>query len=149
MSQRGCGDPKIVRADDFTPGGDLRPDAGVNASDLLGDLKRPHPGKQMLDKCAATRALRAIGAVNPVQKLADGDHTDRTVLPTDRGVNQRVGHPALVVDQQPGVDQDCHGSSGAATDSRMAWASPTNPAVRELEALTIQAAQHAEGWGEK
>ena len=69
MSQRGRGDPKIVRADDFICGGELGPDAGVDACDLLSDLKRSHSGKEMLDECAALRALRAVGAVNAMQEL--------------------------------------------------------------------------------
>jgi hypothetical protein len=108
VSQRGCGDPKVVRAGDFTSGGELRPDVGVNASDLLGDLERPHPGEQMLDECTATRATRTFGAVDAVQEFADGDHTDRTVLLTYGAVNLRVSDAALEVDQQPGVDQDGH-----------------------------------------
>jgi hypothetical protein len=126
VSQGGCRDPKVVRADDFASGSQLRPDVGVNASDLLGDLKRPHPGEQMLDECAATRALRAFGAVDAVQEFTDRDHTDRAVLLTDGAINLRISDATLEVDQQPGVDQDGHGSSGAATDFRIASTSPWN-----------------------
>lgn len=96
MSQCGFGDPEIVRADDFTSGRELSPDVGVNASDLFGDLERPHPGKQMLDECAATRALGAVGAVDTVQEFADRDHADRTVLLTEGGINLRVSDDQVV-----------------------------------------------------
>jgi hypothetical protein len=144
VSQRGRGDPKIVRADDFPLGGELCPDVGVNASDLLGDLERPHPGEEVLDERAATRALRTGGSLDAVEKFADRDHTDRTILLADGGINLRVGDAALEVDQQPGVDQDGHGSSGGAADFRIASTSSTNPASGVGAAATSSRKRAAE-----
>ena len=116
-----------MRADYFTSCGELRPDLGVNARDLLGDLKRPHTGEEMLDEGAAARALCAVGAVYGVQQFADRDHADGTVFVADCGINLGVRDAALKIDQQPGVDQDGHGSLGAATAARMALTSLMNP----------------------
>jgi hypothetical protein len=63
-----------------------------------------------------------------MHKLTESDHTDRAILLADRVFDLGIRDTALEVDEQPSIDQDGHGSSGAVTDSRAARTSSANPA---------------------
>ncbi len=124
MRQGGGGDPEVVRADELPVRRQLSPDVGVNTRDGLGDLDRSHAGEQMLDEGASASSLRAARSVHPLQELADRDDADRPVFVTDCRLDLGIGDTALEVDEQVGVDQDGHASSGGPADSRAMRTSP-------------------------
>lgn len=118
MCDRGRGDPEIVRTDELTALGELRPYVCVNTSHLFGDRDGLQPGKEMLDKGAAASASSPGRAMNSVQQLADSDHADRSLLLANQPIDRRRADAALEINQQVSVDQDGHDGSGGATVSR-------------------------------
>ena len=126
MSDRGRGDPEIVRADDLPAFGELCPDVSVHPRDRLGDRDRLQPCEQVLDERAAARAASPGRAVHAVQQLAYRDDADRALLVAEQAIDLRRTGTVLEVDQQVGVDQDGHNGSGGATVLRSARSSPAN-----------------------
>jgi hypothetical protein len=73
------------------------PDIGMNTRDGLRDWDCLQLGEQVLHERAATRALRALGAMDAVEELADRDDADRSVFTTDRLLDCWVGDASLEV----------------------------------------------------
>ena len=53
VRDRGRGDPQIVRADGLSAVGQVCPDIGVDACDVLSDRYRLQTSQDMFDECAS------------------------------------------------------------------------------------------------
>jgi hypothetical protein len=112
MSQRGRGDPEVVRADRATARLQLCPDVGVDPGDALGHRDGGELGEEVLDKCTTLVTSRASGAVNTVQQFADGDHADRTAstcrlaTPRSRSISIEVSIRTAMRPQAPVVTHE-------------------------------------------
>jgi hypothetical protein len=73
MGERGCRNPQLMSTDELSAYGESCPDIGMNARDRIRDRNRLEVSEQVLDKRAAARALRALGAMDTVQQLTDCD----------------------------------------------------------------------------
>jgi hypothetical protein len=91
---------------------------GMYARDGFGDRKCLERREDMLDEGAPTGTARTGCPVDAVEQLADRDDADRSVLVSDEGFECGGPFVVLPLDQEPGVDQDGQGLSGAGPASR-------------------------------
>jgi hypothetical protein len=78
MCDRSRCDPEVVLADSFAGALDARPDLGVNSRHGKGDLDDRKLAEDSLDAGASPCPVRVVGAVDPVEELARGDHADKS-----------------------------------------------------------------------
>lgn len=95
-------DPEVVRSDDDSAPGELRPDVCMGAGDRFGDRDRLQARLEVFDKGAAPSAARALRAVDPVEELTDGDDADGAILVAQQLVESSGA--ALEIDEEAGID---------------------------------------------
>jgi hypothetical protein len=74
----------------------------VNPSNALGDRHRFEGGEEVLGEGEAPRAAGASRPEDPLEQLADGDHTDRPFLVRCDRVDRN--RPPLARDEDVGID---------------------------------------------
>ena len=108
-------DQQIMSADHRAAHAQVGPDAGVGARDLEVHGQHRHPRQDRLDEpfppSAANRGVRPMHAM---EQLTGRDRAESDLLVSERRDRVQVEVPALPGDEDAGVDQVSHGSSGSA-----------------------------------